>query len=159
MWRTGIHRARGGNLTKASSANYRGLAKSHRILVFDGTQTKAMITQQQFDKFVRDFNEDYYFLLKRASQRNYHCLISSFLVLKDFYNMIMVVYDGGGYQFQTMPYPFTFRANDALLKQLGFDAEEIGNIYGFLEFVKDSQGVEFEEAIEIAKIAVCKSTG
>lgn len=118
-----------------------------------------MIDQQQFDKFVRDFNEDYYFLLKRASQRNYNCLISSFLVLKDFYNMIMVTYDEGRYQFNIMPYPFTFRANDALLRQLGFDDKEISNIYGFLEFVKDSQGVEFEEAIESAKIALCKSRG
>src|SRR5215470_8672293 len=118
-----------------------------------------MIDQQQFDKFVRDFNEDYYFLLKRASQCNYHCLISSFLVLKDFYNMIMVTYDAGGFQFHTMPYPFSFRANDALLKQLGFNDAEIRNIYGFLEFVKDSQGVEFEEAMETAKVAVCRNTG
>ena len=80
-------------------------------------------------------------------------------MLKDFYNMIMVTYDGGGFQFRTMPYPFSFRANDDLLKQMGFDGEEIQNIYGFLQFVKDSQGIEFEEAMETAKVSTCKSTG
>jgi hypothetical protein len=42
-----------------------------------------------------------------------------------------------------------------LLRQLGFNDAEIGNIFGFLYYVKDSQGIEFEACIEAGSAAMC----
>ncbi|HUK88822.1 MAG TPA: hypothetical protein VLZ81_00370 [Blastocatellia bacterium] len=114
-----------------------------------------MITQQQFDQFIADYNEDYVFLLTRASRQHYDCLISSFLVLKDLYNVISVLYDSGELVYHSLPYPYSFRGNDQLLKQLGFDEMEIRNIYGFLEYVRKTQDMEFEEVIETGTAAMC----
>ena len=114
-----------------------------------------MISQEEFDRFVRDYNEDYKLLLTRASRRHYDCLITSFMVLKDFYNMIQVSYDSGQYKFNDLPYPFSFRADDVLLRNLGFDDEEIANIFGFLHYVKEAQGMEFEACLEAGTLAMC----
>ncbi|HXG68738.1 MAG TPA: hypothetical protein VNO70_26815 [Blastocatellia bacterium] len=114
-----------------------------------------MMTQEQFEKFVEDYNEDYLFLLKRASQLQYKCLLSSFLVLKDLYNAIMVMYDSGNYTFSTLPHPPTVRVTDALLKELGFGEEEIQHISGFLEYVKATEGRKFEDCMEQEKSVVC----
>ena len=114
-----------------------------------------MITQEQFDRFVEDYNEDYRLLLKRASLRHYDCLISSFLVLKDLYNVIMVLFDSGTYTLNILPYPFSFRANEVLLGQLGFNEGEIKNIFDFLDFVSVSQGMEFEDCMEAGTVAMC----
>jgi hypothetical protein len=84
-----------------------------------------MTSQKNFNDFVRDYNQDYILLLTRASRRHYDCLISSFLVLKDLYNVIQVMYDSGTYTYDVLPYPFSFRADDVLLRQLGFDDEQI----------------------------------
>jgi hypothetical protein len=115
----------------------------------------SMISQEDFDRFVNDYNEDYTLLLTRASKRHYDCLITSFMILKDFYNMIEVMYDTGQYTFGVMPYPFTFRADDVLLAELGFNDEAIGNIFGFLNFVKETQGMEFEDCLEAGTLAMC----
>jgi hypothetical protein len=122
------------------------------IAVFKGW---PMISQGEFDMFVRDYNEDYMLLLTRASKRHYDCLITSFMVLKDFYNMIQVMYDTGHYAFRAMPYPFSFRAEQVLLTELGFDDEGIANIFGFLRFVKETQGMEFEACLEAGTLAMC----
>ena len=114
-----------------------------------------MISQEEFDRFVNDYNEDYKLLLTRASRRHYDCLITSFMVLKDFYNMIQVSYDSGQYKFNSLPYPFSFRADHVLLGNLGFDDEEIANIFGFLHFVKETQGMEFEDCLEAGTLAMC----
>lgn len=114
-----------------------------------------MITQEQFDRFVQDYNEDYILLLTRASRRHYDCLISSFLVLKDLYNVISVLYDSGELTYQVLPYAYSFRANDVLLNQLGFNDGEVKNIYGFLEYVATTQGMEFEQVIERGTVAMC----
>jgi hypothetical protein len=114
-----------------------------------------MITQEQFDRFVQDYNEDYLLLLTRASRRQYYCLISSFLVLKDLYNVISVLYDSGELTYQVLPYPNAFRANDVFLNELGFNNEEVSNIYGFLEFVAATQGLEFEQVLERGTVATC----
>jgi|SRR5262245_55305681 len=114
-----------------------------------------MISQEEFDRFVNDYNEDYMLLLTRASKCHYDCLITSFMVLKDFYNMIQVMFDTGHYTYATLPYPFSFRADDVLLRQLGFDDEEIANIFGFLYFVKETQGMEFEACLEAGTSAMC----
>ncbi|HXG67824.1 MAG TPA: hypothetical protein VNO70_22175, partial [Blastocatellia bacterium] len=74
-----------------------------------------MVTQETFDKFVQDYNEDYMYLLTRASMRHYECLISSWLVLKDLYNVIVTIYDQGSVIYRIMPHPFSFRGNDVLL--------------------------------------------
>lgn len=114
-----------------------------------------MISQVEFDRFVKDYNEDYMLLLTRASKGHYDCLITSFMVLKDFYNMIQVMFDTGEYSYQTLPYPYSFRADDSLLRQLGFDAEGIANIFGFLHFVRETQGMEFEACLEAGTLAMC----
>lgn len=114
-----------------------------------------MISQEEFDRFVRDYNEDYLLLLTRASKRHYDCLITSFMVLKDFYNLIQVMFDTGQYTYQTLPYPFSFRADLVLLNLLGFDDEATQNIFGFLDFVKETQGMDFEACLEAGTVAMC----
>jgi hypothetical protein len=114
-----------------------------------------MISQGEFDRFVKDYNEDYKLLLTRASKRHYNCLLTSFLVLKDFYNMIQVMFDTGLYTYEILPYPFSFRADYVLLSQLGFDENGIESIFGFLDFVKTTQGMEFEACLEAGTLAMC----
>jgi hypothetical protein len=114
-----------------------------------------MVSQEDFDRFVSDYNEDYVLLLTRASRRHYECLISSFMVLKDLYNVIQVMFDTGQYHYQVMPYPYSFRADSVLLTQLGFNATEIENIFGFLDYVKQSQGIELEECLQSGTVAMC----
>src|SRR5919199_3144577 len=107
-----------------------------------------MISQDDFDKFVANYNNDYFYLLTRASRGSYDCLITSFTVLKDLYDVIMKLHETTQLEFQVVPYPLTFRASDAFLDSLGFDGEQVQSIYGFLEHVKQMQGKEFEECIE-----------
>lgn len=114
-----------------------------------------MIEQETFDKFVRDYNENYLLLLTRASRRHFECLITSWLVLKDLYNVILTIYDVGNVSYNTLAYPFTFRGNDVLLAQLGFTQEEISNIYQFLDFVRETQGREFEQCMEEGAVVMC----
>jgi hypothetical protein len=119
---------------------------------------EAMISQKQFDKFVEDYNEDYLLLLQRASTRHYECLISSFLILTDLYNVISTLYDNGGLTYAKLPYPLSFRADEQLLAQLGFDKEGIENIHGFLPYVKETQGMELEECVASEEITSCART-
>lgn len=114
-----------------------------------------MISQIEFDKFVQDYNDDYILLLKRASIRHYDCLISAFMVLKDLYKVIQVMFDTGHYTYKVLPYPFSFRADDVLLRQLGFDEQEIQNIFGFLDHVKTTQGMDFEDCLEAGSASMC----
>jgi hypothetical protein len=114
-----------------------------------------MISQEEFDRFVKEYNEDYLLLLTRASKRHYDCLITSFMVLKDFYNLIQVMFDTGLYRYDTLPYPYSFRADEVTLNLLSFDGEEIQNILGFLDYVKQTQGMEFEECLEAGTPAMC----
>jgi len=114
-----------------------------------------MITQEELDKFVRDYNESYILLLRRASLRHYDCLITSWLILKDLYALLMTIYDRGTLQFKILPYPLTFRGNDMLLTGLGFTPEEVTNIHEFLTFVKKTQGREFEEVMTEGAKVIC----
>ena len=114
-----------------------------------------MFDQTEFARVVKDYNTDYVLLLKRASKRHYDCLVSSFLVLRDLHNVIELLHDAGKYTYTETPHPFSFRAADALLAQLGFDAEEIRNIYGFLDHVKHTEGMEFEDCLDADPAALC----
>jgi len=116
-----------------------------------------MLTQTDFEQLIRSYNEDYVYLLIRASQQSYECLISSFMMLKDLYNVIVKLQDSGKYLFRILPYPLSFRANDELLKKMGFSPEGIDKIYGFLDFVKNTQGQEFEECLEGSVFNLCKA--
>lgn len=107
-----------------------------------------MISQEDFDKFVASYNNDYQYLLTRASSGSYDCLITSFTVLKDLYDVIMKLHEVSDLKFNVVAHPLTFRGSDAYLRGLGFDDEEIQRIYGFLSHVKQTQGREFEECIE-----------
>lgn len=114
-----------------------------------------MVSQEEFDNFVRDYNQDYILLLTRASKQHYDCLITSFMVLKDLYSMIQVLFDTGQYSYSTLPYPYSYRADNSLIRILGFDDEEIENIFGFLEYVKKTQGMEFEDCLDAGTLAMC----
>lgn len=115
-----------------------------------------MFTQGDFEQLVKNYNEDFSYLLVRASQHSYECLISSFMMLKDLYNAIIKFQDSGHFIIRVLPYPLSIRANDDLLRSMGFDQEEIRNIYGFLEFVKQTQGKEFEACLEDSVYNLCK---
>jgi hypothetical protein len=77
------------------------------------------------------------------------------MVLKDLYNMIQVLFDTEQYSYSVMPYPYSFRADVSLMGILGFNDEEIGNIFGFLEYVKKTQGMEFEACLDAGTLAMC----
>lgn len=118
-----------------------------------------MLQQFEFDRFVENYNADYLYLLARAGRGEYNCLISSFTVLKDLYDVILKLHDTLNLGFQIVPYPLTFRGNDELLKGFGFGDEQITNIYGFLEFVRQTQGKEFEKVIEEGVPMKCVKMG
>lgn len=115
-----------------------------------------MLTQEDFDQLIKNYNEDFSYLLVRASQQSYDCLISSFMMLKDLYNAIIKFQDSGNFMIRVLPHPLSIRANNDLLSSMGFDQAEIRNIYGFLEFVKQTQGKEFEECLEESVYNLCK---
>jgi len=115
----------------------------------------AMFSQADFDRFVERYNADYYFLLVRASSGHYDCLLTAFFVLNDLYTAITKLHEVGKFQLRQIPYPITFRASEALLLGLGFNAEEIARIDGFLRFVKETQGKELEQLIGEGVLVVC----
>jgi hypothetical protein len=118
-----------------------------------------MISQEDFDKFVESYNTDFHYLLSRAASGSYDCLITSFGVLKDLYEVINKLHETTHLDFKVVPYPLTFRASDPFLTSLGFDAEHIGKIYGFLEHVKRTQGREFEDCIAGSDPIKCAVAG
>jgi hypothetical protein len=109
-----------------------------------------MITQEDFDRFVESFNTDYLYLLTRASTGSYDCLITSFTVLKDLYDVINTLHDTTHLRYDIVAHPLTFRGSDAFLK--------IEKIYGFLEHVKYTQGKEFEQCIQDGVPFKCASS-
>src|SRR5947209_874840 len=117
-----------------------------------------MIRQDDFNQFVNNHNNDYFFLLTRASRGSYDCLISSFTVLKDLYDVIIKLHETTNLEYHVVPYPLTFRGSDPFLSSLGFDQGQIQSIYGFLKHVKQTQGKEFEECIEDG-LAYCATAG
>ena len=116
---------------------------------------EPMLTQGDFNTFVESYNADYLYLLTRASQGTYDCLISSFRVLKDLYDVLMKLHDTTLLEFEVIPYPLSFRTNEQLLAGFNFDGEQIENIQKFLGFVKRTQGREFEECLEDALPSKC----
>jgi hypothetical protein len=118
-----------------------------------------MLQQDEFDRFVESYNGDYFNLLTRASRGDYTCLISSFTVLKDLHDVIFKLHDTLELDFRVVPYPLTFRGSDELLASLGFDADEVVNIYEFLEFVQQTQGKAFEQVIQEGVPVKCARIG
>ena len=118
-----------------------------------------MLKQEEFDTFVENYNADYLYLLTRASQGDYDCLISSFTVLKDLYEVILKLQDTLGLEFRVAPHPLSFRANDDLLKGFGFGADGIAKIYEFLRFVRQTQGKDFEQVIKDGVPVKCAKMG
>jgi hypothetical protein len=114
-----------------------------------------VVSQVEFDKMVQTYNSDYLLLLTRASKQHYDCLITSWLVLKDFYDVINMISEHNQVIYHEIPYPFTFRGNDVLLARLGFDQNQMENIYRFLEITKETYGKEFEQCIEEGSAVMC----
>ena len=116
---------------------------------------EPMLSQEDFNNFVGNYNADYIYLLTRASHGNYECLISSFRVLKDLYDVLMKLQDTTLLKFAVIPYPLSFRTNEQLLAGFNFDEEQIENIQKFFGYVKQTQGKEFEECLEVALPIKC----
>jgi hypothetical protein len=117
-----------------------------------------MISQEDFNRFVDSYNTDYRYLLIRASTGSYDCLITSFTVLKDLYDVIMTLQATTNLEFHTVPHPMSFRASDAFLASLGFNQREIELIYGFLNHVKFTQGKEYEQCLVDGVPLKCATT-
>lgn len=123
---------------------------------FVRTEDRLMLNQDAFDKFVREYNEDYRIILKRASTGHYECLITSLLVLRDLREVIVAVHETGGYSYMAEPpHEIRFRDNEAVLVSLGFNPQEINNIHGFLDYVRRLNGKELEECLDSAKELRC----
>jgi CheY-like chemotaxis protein len=120
-----------------------------------GEVPSGMFSQVDFDRFVERYNADYHFLLIRASTGHYECLLTSFLVLKDLCTAINKLHEVGRFEFRIIPYPISLRANEAFLADLGFAEAEIDRIDGFLKFVKETQGREFEEILDEGVLIQC----
>lgn len=115
----------------------------------------GVFSQQDFDRFVERYNADYHFLLMRASTGHYDCLLTSFLVLKDLYTAIIKLHEVGRFDLRIIPYPISLRASEAFLADLGFAETEIDRIDGFLKFIKETQGREFEEILDEGALIQC----
>jgi CheY-like chemotaxis protein len=120
-----------------------------------GEVPAGMFSQQDFDRFVERYNADFHFLLMRASTGHYECLLTSFLVLKDLSTAISKLHEVGRFEFRIIPYPISLRANEAFLMDLGFSESEVDWIDGFLKFVKETQGREFEEILDEGALIQC----
>lgn len=101
--------------------------------------------QDDFDKLIKSYNEDFHSLLMRASEKNYSGLLPAFLRLRDLYYVIVEFQASNNYLFRILPYPLSFRTNEDLLRTMGFNDQRIRNIHDFFKYVKETQGKEFEE--------------
>ncbi|HZS46816.1 MAG TPA: hypothetical protein VFC63_17215 [Blastocatellia bacterium] len=124
--------------------------------IAESSGSDRMPNQEEFDRFVENYNNDYLFVLTRAASGSYDCLITSCLILKDLYEVIIKLHDLDNVGFNVVPYPFTLRPGEDLLKQFGFNKEQVHNIYGFLSFVKTNQGKELEECLEEGALSICQ---
>jgi hypothetical protein len=77
-----------------------------------------MTSQNEFNRYVEEYNQAYIALLTRASLGDYHRLLSSFIPLKDLLDLIRVMHDTLKYAYQVLPYPFPFRDNEPFLRSL-----------------------------------------
>jgi len=117
-----------------------------------------MLTQKKFNEFVENYNADYLYLLRRASTGNYNCLITSSRILQDLYDMVTTLQRVTELEFEVVPYPFTLRGNQEYFEQLGFTPEQAANIDGFLRFVREIFGKEFEECMQEARPLTCSAS-
>jgi len=106
------------------------------------------MNQTEFDDLVRVYNDQLHRLLKRAGRKEFDNLLRAFIRLKDFYCALVELQSVENYLFRVLPYPLSFRANADLLRKMGFDEGGIRNIFGFLEFVKETEGKEFEAVLD-----------
>lgn len=114
-----------------------------------------MFSQQEFNRFVKTYNDNYIYLLTRAGHSSYDCLVTSFRMLKDLHDVLFTLHDRTELELQITPYPLTFRGNDELFSLLGFKQEQINRIYGFLDHVRQTQGKEFEECMSEDVPSMC----
>jgi hypothetical protein len=77
------------------------------------------------------------------------------LVLKDLYAAISKLQEVGRFRFHIIPYPISLRASEVFLTDLGFSQMEVDWIDGFLKFVKETQGREFEEILAEGALIQC----
>ena len=107
-----------------------------------------------FKTLISDYNEDYLALLQRASKGEYQRLLFSFVLLKGVYDAIQLLLDQEEARGpQLLPYPFWFRGNKTFLGILGFNSEQIQNIFGFLDYVEETQGKTFEDYLAERRMA------
>lgn len=104
--------------------------------------------QKNFNNLIRNYNEEFLFFLHRAASGYYNRLLASGRVLKDLYEMVIFMQNATGLLFEVTPLPFTFRHGSEYYRALGFDDEEITNIQGFFDHVKETFNKDFEECIK-----------
>lgn len=104
--------------------------------------------QEKFNTFIRKYNDDFLFFLRRAASGYYDCLVTSGRTLKDLHELIIFIQSAtSGLQFEVIPLPFTFRHGTEYYRLLGFNDEEIANIHGFFDYVKKTYNKDFEECM------------
>jgi hypothetical protein len=108
----------------------------------------AAATQENFNRFIENYNSDFIFFLKRAASGYYNCLVTAGRILKDLHDFVMFMQRATEMKFEVVPYPFTFRHGREYYREIGFDDEEITNIHGFFDYVKEIYKKEFEECME-----------
>jgi CheY-like chemotaxis protein len=117
--------------------------------------SRQELEQQEFDRLVQRYNSDLRFLMMRASTGQSDCLLTSFLVLKDLYGAIMKLHEVSKLELRVVPSPISLRANEVLLKEMGFRQDDMKMINRFLNSTRETQGREFEELLEEGLPILC----
>lgn len=103
--------------------------------------------QRSFNQYVKNYNEDFLFFLRRAASGNYNCLITSGRILKDLHEMVVFIHSATEMRYEVVPLPFTFRHGREYYHALGFEDDEIDNIHGFFDYVKKTFEKDFEQCM------------
>lgn len=99
-----------------------------------------MFTQEDFEQLIRNYNEDYLYLLIRASHNSYECLISSFMMLRNLYDVIVKFQDSGSISSGSSPTPSPFGRTTTFSKPWGSMRRESETFTAFLNSSKKRMG-------------------
>lgn len=121
-------------------------------------EAKPSEFQEDFNKFVKHYNDDFIFFLQRAASGHYNCLITSGRILKDLHELVVFIQSATALQFEIVPFPFTFRHGREYYRELNFTDEQIENIHGFFDYVKETFKKDFEECMQEDQAFLCTKT-
>ncbi len=95
--------------------------------------------------------------MQRAASGYYNCLITAGRILKDLHDFVIFVQKATRFEFEIIPYPFTFSHSREYYGMLGFNNEEIDKIHSFFDYVKDIYQKDFEECMKEDREFLCKN--